>query len=99
MIYEEGDSENWLYFSSQATTMDSTILKQFLPSTKNNYILLEGTKAKSDFSFTLTSKYPVTYMSTKEHIFHLEYIVPFKLFLFPTFYYTKQYTFFVDPLI
>ena len=41
LVYEEGDSENWLYFSSQATTMDSTILKQFLPSTKNNYILLD----------------------------------------------------------
>lgn len=100
LIYEDSADENWLYFnSSPAYSSHPNIIKSFLPESKTHYLLLEGNKHKSNFNFTITPKYPIGYMATKEHIFHVQYIVPFRVFPFPTFYYSKHYIFFVDPLI
>ncbi|MGL5329789.1 MAG: hypothetical protein ACRDD7_10995 [Peptostreptococcaceae bacterium] len=100
LIYEAGSEENWLYFNTSShTTLPFNILKMFAPENKSNYLLLEGNKQKNQFTFTITSKYPLTYMASKQHIFNVHYIVPFKIFPFPTFYLSKYYTFFVDPLI
>ena len=100
LIYEEDDPENWLYFSSPADNTNITELtKLFLPDSKANYVLLEGSKTKTTFPITITSKYPIQSSASQSSIFHVEYIVPFKIFPFPTFYYSKHYSFFVDHLI
>lgn len=100
LIYESGSEENWLYFNTSShTSLASNILQIFAPEDKSNYLLLEGNKQKKQFTFTITSKYPLAYMARKQHIFNVHYIVPFKIFFLPTFYLSKYYTFFIDPLI
>lgn len=100
IIYQDNSEDDWLYFnSSNLTKPDSKVIKLFLPTTQSNYLFFEGSKSKPNLEFKLTSKYPMKYMSSKEHIFHVQYIVPFDFPPFPTFYYSKHYTFFVDPLI
>lgn len=99
-IYEDSSDDTWMYFNT--TTHDKSsefLIDQFIPSFKNKYVLLEGNKTKNTFSFTMKPKYPINYMSNKESKFHLFYIVPYKIFPFPTFYYSKHLIFFIEPIM
>ncbi|MGL4799629.1 MAG: hypothetical protein ACRCWY_09595 [Cellulosilyticaceae bacterium] len=98
LIYEENE-DNWLYFNSFTGNADSSLTDLFLPNPEPTYLFFEGNKTQSSFHFKLTSKYPLNYMASQEHIFHVDYIVPFQVFPFPPFYYSKHYTFFINPLI
>lgn len=100
LIYEDSSHDNWLYFNSKIHNKDSDIIiSKFIPNLKNNYILLEGDKFNNEFNFSIKSKFPLTHMANKEYKFHIFFIVPYKLFLFPSFYYSKHTTFFLDPII
>ncbi|MEG0905050.1 MAG: hypothetical protein RSF87_02400 [Cellulosilyticaceae bacterium] len=100
LIYEEAEQDTWLYFNTKNYIKSSDFLvSEFIPNLKNKYILLEGDPLKSNFSFSIKSKYPLSYMANKDSKFHLFYIVSYDLFLFPTFYYSKHFVFFVDPII
>lgn len=100
LIYENNPNDNWIYFSPSIYIEDNALItKEFLPDDKNKYLLLEGDQYKNSFTFSIKSKYPISYMSSQEHTFHVYAIVPFKLFPFPTFYFNKHYVFFIDPLL
>lgn len=100
LIYEEHTEDTWIYFNTKIHDKSSELLiSEFLPHSKSKYILLEGTKLQNTFNFKMKSKYPISYMSNKDSKFHLFYIVPYKFFPFPTFYYSKHFVFFVDPII
>lgn len=100
LIFEENTEDTWMYFYQKTHDKSSEfLLSQFIPNPKSKYVLLEGDNLKNTFSFKMKSKYPITYMSNKESKFHLYYIVPYKFFPFPTFYYSKHFTFFVDPIM
>lgn len=100
LIYEENTEDTWMYFNTKTHDKSSEFLiSQFIPNPKSKYVLLEGNHLKNTFSFKMKSKYPISYMSNRESKFHLYYIVPYKLFPFPTFYYSKHFVFFVDPIM
>lgn len=97
LVYAHSSDEHWLYSAPPHHPSNGRFIKDmFLLDDKKKYILVEGNQYKNHFTFTLTPKYPVRYMSTKEHIFHVHYIVPYQVFPFPPFYYSKHYTFFLE---
>lgn len=100
LIYQDSDEDTWLYFNTKNYIESSELLvSELVPNLKNKYVLLEGSPLKNDLSFYLKSKYPLSYMANKESKFHLFYIIPYKVFLFPTFYYSKHFVFFIDPIM
>lgn len=100
LIYEEDEDENWIYYAPRSYNDSSQLIRNhFLPEDKSKYILLEGTSTKSSFAFSLKPKYNLTALANKEHVFHVIYIVPYKLTFFPTFYYTQHSVFFIDPIL
>lgn len=100
LIYEDAPEDNWLYFNNKiATRANEFFISEFVPSTKNKHILLEGNKSKNTFTFNIKSKVPISTMANKEFKFHLYYIVPYDLSIFPTFYYTKHFVFYIDPIM
>ncbi|OON99890.1 MAG: hypothetical protein ATN35_10320 [Epulopiscium sp. Nele67-Bin004] len=98
LVYEESLEQNWLYFNLE-TYNNLEISRLFVPDYIEKYVLFEGDKTVSEFHFDIQSKYALSYMATKEYIFHLQLIVPYRFWFFPVFYYTTHYTFYVEPLI
>ncbi len=100
LIYESTPDKHWNYLNATSSnTLPNDVLENFLVGEQSHYLLLRGDSQRNNFTFNITAKYPLTYMSAKEYLFHVYYIIPVKFFGFPTFYYSKYYTFFVDPLI
>lgn len=100
LIYEDNAQDTWLYFNTKSFIKPSEfLLSEFAPHLKNKHIFLEGSPSKNDLNFSIKAKYPLSYMANKESKFHLFYIIPYKLFFFPTFYYSKHFIFFIDPII
>lgn len=97
LIYENDDSNNWLYFSNNATGKDTLyILDEFLPTHKVKYALIEGFSTKNIHSFSIKSKYPISHLVNKDHVFHAYLIVPHNIFPFPKFYYIQHQIFFIN---
>lgn len=97
LIYEDDDSNNWLYFSNNATGKDTHyILDELLPPHKIKYALLEGSSTKNMHTFNIKSKYPISHLANKDHVFHAYLIVPYSIFPFPKFYYIKHQIFFIN---
>lgn len=97
LIYEDDTSNNWLYFSNNATGKDTHyILDELLPPHKIKYALLEGSSTKNLHSFNIKSKYPISHLANKDHVFHAYLIVPYGIFPFPKFYYIKHQIFFIN---
>ncbi|MGL4362767.1 MAG: hypothetical protein ACRCSG_05815 [Cellulosilyticaceae bacterium] len=99
LVYEERHENDWQFSPTSPYKPSSDLLNIFLPPSKKYFFYTEGSSDKKEVHFTLTSKYPIQTTSTREHVFHVEYIQPFTFFPFSTFYYSTHYTFFVDPLI
>ena len=99
LVYENSKPEHWIYSSSTIYNNDlDPLIETFVPKDKSKYLIFSGDTSKKTFTFTLKSKYPINYTSNQEHIFTLYHIVPLNIFPF-TFYFHKDYVFFIDPLI
>lgn len=97
LIYEDDDSDSWLYFANNASGKDTHyILEELLPAHKLKYALFQGTSTKNIHSFSMKSKYPISHLANKDHVFHAYLIVPNKIFPFPKFYYIKHQIFFIN---
>ncbi|OOB78932.1 MAG: hypothetical protein ATN34_01600 [Epulopiscium sp. Nele67-Bin002] len=98
LIYEEDLEEQWLYFNS-SVYHNLDIAKIFLPAEIEKFILFEGDSSTTTFSFEVKPKHAFSYMDITEYVFHVQLIIPFKFSIFPTFYYTKHYVFFLESSI
>lgn len=99
LIYEDSERNNWIYYMNQNYTKKrEEIAYTFLPKETMKYIVLEGDKKTQTFSFDIKRKYQSNYISPHKSTFHVIYLVPYKLFLFPEFFYCKHLTFYIDSL-
>jgi hypothetical protein len=99
LVYEDYERNNWIYYMHQNYNKKrEEIARTFLPADNMKYLLLEGDKKTNFFSFELKRKYHSNYISPHKSVFHLIYLVPYKLFLFPEFYYCIHRTFYIDSL-
>lgn len=97
LIYEDDDADSWLYFSHNATGKDTHyILDEILPPHKTKYALIEGSATKNTHTFNIKSKYPISHLANKDHVFHAYLIVPYSIFPFPKFYYIQHQIFFIN---
>lgn len=100
LLYEDSNEPNWIYTTSKMTSKPKkNFMTEYLPSSHTRYVYFEGNKNKNLFTVDIKPKYSIGHMSSKDHVFHLVYIVPYKLLFFPQFYYAKHFTFFVDPIM
>lgn len=101
VIFEADEKENWLYAVSPtfSSIINHTLVNKFLSSEQQDFIFLEGNKQRDEITFKLISKYASNTTATKQYVFHAYYIVPFYFFPFQPFYYSKHYTFFIDPTL
>ncbi|WP_069999915.1 hypothetical protein [Cellulosilyticum sp. I15G10I2] len=98
-IYEEDEKNNWIYFVHQAYDKNrQAIADKFLPKKTMKYVLFEGNKKSSSFQFQIKPKYPISYIARKRSVFHAIYLVPYKIYPFPEFYYCKHSIFYIDAL-
>lgn len=99
LVYEPSSNAQWIYFSSSKYANDiSTLIENFVDTTKNKYLVFQGNKSKHNFTFTIKSKYTSNYITNKDHLFHVYYIIPHPIFPFTSFYYSKHFYFFVNPM-
>jgi len=99
LLYEANQKSDWFYFVRQSYNVDcQKVASIFLPKVSMNYILLEGNKTNSTFTFQIQSKYPVNYVLRKQSCFNIIYIVPYKIYPFPEFYYCTTSTLHIDAL-
>jgi hypothetical protein len=99
LLYEENKKNDWIYFINQ--TYDKrrqTIADTFLPEDTMKYILFEGSKKNSSFTFQIQPKYPINYVVRKQSCFHVIYIIPYKIYPFPDFYYCSHSVIYIDTL-
>lgn len=100
LLYEDSATPNWIYTTPKISSKPKNLfINEYLPSPHTRYVYFEGNKNKNLFTVDIKPKYSIGHMSSKDHIFHLLYIVPYKLLFFPRFYYVKHFTFFVDPIM
>lgn len=98
-IYEEEEKNRWIYFVNQSyNKYRQNIADQFLPKKNMKYILFEGNKEITDFTFQIKPKYPISYVARKKSSFHVIYLFPYKIYPFPPFYYCKHMVFYIDAL-
>ena len=98
-IYEEEEKNNWIYFVHQSYDKHrQAITDNFLPKESMKYVLFEGNKKILGFTFQIKPKYPINYIAKKKSSFHALYLVPYKIYPFPEFYYCKHTTFYIDAL-
>ncbi len=98
-IYEEDEKNNWIYFVHQYYDKQrQAIIDKFLPKNTMKYILIEGSKKNTSFTFQIKPKYPINYIARKKSTFHAIYVVPYKIPPFPEFYYCKHSVFYIDAL-
>lgn len=98
-IYEEEEKNRWIYFVHQSYDKHrQAIADKFLPKKTMKYVLVEGNKKNSTFAFQIKPKYPINYIARKRSVFHAIYLVPYKIYPFPDFYYCKHSVFYIDAL-
>lgn len=99
LVYEEVEKNNWIYFVHPAyDKYRQTISNRFLPNPTSKYVIWEGNYESGYCTFQMKSKYPFHYIANCTNIFHVIYIVPYRLYPFPTFYFSKHATFTINPI-
>lgn len=99
LIYEENQKSDWIYHVHQTYEKERQIITDtFLPKDTMKYILIEGNKKKSSFTFQIQPKYPINYVARKQSCFHTIYIVPYKIYPFPEFYYCTHSILYIEAL-
>lgn len=100
IIYQNEPDEHWIYFTSSDYKDDiSSLIDNFYSLTKNKFIIFQGDKIKNEFKFSIKPKYTLDYMTNTDNLFHVYYVVPYSVFPFKKFYYSKHFYFFVNPVI
>ncbi len=98
LVYDENPESKWRYYNVQ-NDLNREIINTFLPANVKEYVLFEGNKNISKFSFDIISTATVNYLNNNKTVFHLQLIIPYSPFMLPTFYFNSYYTFNIEPLL